>query len=172
MWPIQHIYRVFRLNFASRRPLARWMWTMIQMIISFTYSWWKSPLQLKKIPLRDWASEKSSSDVDRFRTHIESFQTSVKGWDGLGGRRSDSFNQFVSTVAGRGPNRSWKSRYIQYFPNARWFVWEARKRGLEKFDFEGPIVITTKVDFVKDERCYFPSWCSLFSNSVDNTLPL
>jgi hypothetical protein len=28
------------------------------------------------------------------------------------------------------------------------------KSGLEKFDFEGAIVITAKVDFVKDERCH------------------
>jgi hypothetical protein len=29
--------------------------------------------------------------------------------------------------------------------------------GLEKFDFEGDVVITAKVDFVKDERCHSPS---------------
>jgi hypothetical protein len=31
------------------------------------------------------------------------------------------------------------------------------KAGLEKFDFEGAIVITAKVTFVKDERCHSPS---------------
>jgi hypothetical protein len=31
------------------------------------------------------------------------------------------------------------------------------KEGLEKFDFEGAIVMTAKIEFVKDERCHSPS---------------
>jgi hypothetical protein len=37
------------------------------------------------------------------------------------------------------------------------------KVGIEKFDFKGAIVITTKVDFVKDKRRHSPSWCPLSS---------